>query len=62
MKRPLTQRKCQHCQTCFTPDPRSARRQRHCCKPACRQASKAASQRRWEDVSQVLMCYSRVSV
>ena len=47
MKRPLPKRKCKHCQTFFDPDPRSARRQRHCSKPACRQASKAASQRRW---------------
>ena len=47
MKRPLTKRKCKHCQTFFAPDPRSARRQRYCSQPACRQASKAASQRRW---------------
>jgi hypothetical protein len=47
MRRPLTKRKCKHCQTFFAPDPRCARRQRHCSKPACRQASKAASQRRW---------------
>ena len=47
MRRPLTKRKCKHCQTFFAPDPRSARRQRYCSKPACRQASKAASQRRW---------------
>ena len=47
MRHPLTKRKCKHCQTFFTPDPRCARRQRHCSKPACRQASKAASQRRW---------------
>ena len=47
MRRPLRKRKCKHCQTFFTPDPRSARRQRYCPAPACRQASKAASQRRW---------------
>ena len=47
MRRPLTKRKCKHCQTFFDPDPRSARRQRHCSKPECRQASKAASQHRW---------------
>ena len=47
MRRPLSKRKCKHCQTFFAPDPRSARRQRYCSKPACRQASKAASQRRW---------------
>src|SRR5215470_16390360 len=47
MRRPLTKRKCKHCQTAFEPDPRCATRQRHCSTPACRQASKAASQRRW---------------
>ena len=47
MRRPLSQRKCKHCQTFFAPDPRSARRQRYCSKAACRQASKAASQPRW---------------
>jgi hypothetical protein len=47
MRPPRTQRKCKHCQTFFAPDPRSAKRQRYCAKPACRQASKAASQHRW---------------
>jgi len=47
MRRPHTKRKCKHCQTFFDPDPRSATRQRHCSKPECRQASKAASQHRW---------------
>src|SRR6266446_1815518 len=47
MRRPLSKRKCKHCRTFFAPDPRSARRQRYCSAPACRQASKAASQRRW---------------
>jgi hypothetical protein len=47
MRRPLSQRKCKHCQTFFAPDSRSARRQRYCSKAACRQASKAASQHRW---------------
>ena len=47
MRRPFTKRKCKHCQTFFDPDPRSAKRQRHCSKPECRQASKAASQHRW---------------
>src|SRR5262249_53128770 len=47
MRRPVAKRKCKHCQTFFAPDPRSPTRQRHCAKPACRQASKAASQRRW---------------
>jgi len=47
MRHPLRKHKCKHCQTFFAPDPRSATRQRYCAQPACRQASKAASQRRW---------------
>ena len=47
MRRPLSQRKCKHCQTFFAPDPRSAGRQHYCAQPACRHASKVASQRRW---------------
>ena len=47
MRRPLSKRKCQHCRTFFAPDPRNVRRQRYCAQPACRQASKAASQHRW---------------
>ena len=47
MRRPRITRKCQHCQSFFTPAPRSRTRQRYCSAPACRQASKAASQRRW---------------
>jgi len=47
MRRPRTQRKCKHCRTFFAPDPRNVKRQRYCAQPACRQASKAASQRRW---------------
>lgn len=47
MRRPLSKRKCQHCKTFFEPDPRSAGRQHYCATPACRKASKAASQRRW---------------
>jgi hypothetical protein len=46
MKRPRIIRKCKHCQTFFAPDPRSARRQRYCATPACRQARTAASPRR----------------
>lgn len=40
-------RKCLHCGELFRPDPRNRRHQRYCCEPACRRASKAASQRRW---------------
>jgi hypothetical protein len=48
MRRPLSKRKCKHCQTFFAPDPRNVRHQRYCAQPACHQASKAASQRRWQ--------------
>ena len=40
-------RKCKHCKELFRPEPRSLRHQHDCSKPACRKASKAASQRRW---------------
>jgi hypothetical protein len=40
-------RKCRHCGELFHPDPRNRRHQHYCSKPACRRASKAASQRRW---------------
>ena len=40
-------RKCRHCQDLYRPDRRNLRHQHYCSKPACRQASKAASQRRW---------------
>ena len=40
-------RKCRSCSEFFFPDPRNHDRQHYCAKPACRQASKAASQRRW---------------
>jgi hypothetical protein len=36
-----------HCKACFDPDPRNIGRQYYCTTPPCRQASKAASQRRW---------------
>ena len=42
-----TRRKCRHCGQFFRPDPRNVRHQRYCSAPACRRASKAASQRRW---------------
>jgi hypothetical protein len=47
MTRPMRKRKCQHCRTFFVPDPRNVGRQHYCAQPSCRQASKAASQRRW---------------
>ena len=40
-------RKCRHCGELFHPDPRNRYHQKYCCEPACRQASKAASQARW---------------
>ena len=40
-------RKCLNCSALFRPDPRNLRHQRYCSRPECRQASKAASQRRW---------------
>ena len=40
-------RKCLCCRERFQVDPRNVRHQRYCSKSACRQASKAASQRRW---------------
>ena len=47
MSRPRTRRKCRCCNTFFTPDRRTEDRQRYCSEPACRQASKRASQQRW---------------
>ena len=40
-------RKCRHCRALFRADPRNRHHQRYCSKPACRGASKAASQSRW---------------
>ena len=40
-------RKCLNCEQLFRPDPRDLRHQRYCSTPACRKASKAASQARW---------------
>ena len=47
MSRTPTRRKCRCCTKFFIPDSRTADRQRYCSLPACREASKAASQRRW---------------
>jgi len=47
MIRHMRKRKCKHCKTCFDPDLRNVGRQHSCAQPPCRQASKAASQRRW---------------
>jgi len=40
-------RKCRHCGQLYRPDQRNVRRQKYCSQAACRQASKAVSQRRW---------------
>jgi len=40
-------RKCKCCRKFFHPDPRNLRHQRYCSEPACRAASRAASQARW---------------
>ena len=45
--RPTQKRKCTHCHTFFLPDARNIRHQQYCGKPACRQASKTASRRKW---------------
>lgn len=47
MIRQTRKRKCKHCKVFFDPDPRNVRHQHYCAQPSCRQASKAASQRRW---------------
>lgn len=39
--------KCCNCGDLFVPDARNRGRQKYCFKPACRTASKAASQRQW---------------
>lgn len=39
--------KCRHCRELFTPDHRNKHKQKHCSRPMCRKASKAASQKKW---------------
>lgn len=48
MKR-IRERLCRCCKEFFFPDYRNTSKQVYCSKPACRKASKAASQRRWTD-------------
>ena len=43
----ISKRKCKHCKIFFHPAPRNLRRQHDGAQPPCRQASQAASQRRW---------------
>jgi hypothetical protein len=40
-------RRCLHCNELYTPDPRTADRQRYCSDPECKCASKSAAQSRW---------------
>lgn len=47
MSSKLARRKCRCCKIFFTPDVHNPSRQLFCLAPACRRASKAASQRRW---------------
>ena len=47
MAQKIKKRKCKYCKRLFLPDPRNAKRQKYCSKPACRKASKASSQKRW---------------
>lgn len=45
--KPCGRRKCVCCKKLFVPDARNQRHQRYCGKAGCRQARKAASDRRW---------------
>jgi hypothetical protein len=45
--KPAKSRLCLCCEQAFKADPRNARHQKYCSAPACRKASKAASQRAW---------------
>jgi hypothetical protein len=47
MVRRIRKRNCKHCRKFFFPDYRNLRHQKYCSKPACRKASRAASQRHW---------------
>jgi hypothetical protein len=44
---PIKRKKCPECRQLFVPDARNKDRQQYCSKPACRKASKAASQKKW---------------
>ena len=43
----LKKKRCRHCNTLFYPDARNEKRQKYCSEPACKKASKKASQQRW---------------
>jgi hypothetical protein len=44
---PNPKKKCRYCKRLFLPDARNAKHQEFCSQPACRKASKSASQRKW---------------
>ena len=52
MNSKLSRSKCRHCGKLFNPDYRNRYHQHYCSDPACRRASKAASQQRWLRQSQ----------
>ena len=47
MKKKTRRRRCKNCQELYKPDPRHLKRQKFCCKPACKAASKKHSQQKW---------------
>jgi len=47
MKKRTRQRRCKNCSELYKPDPRHLKRQKFCCKPECRAASKKYSQQKW---------------
>ena len=54
---PEGRRKCCQCKEFFIPDPRNRYHQCYCGEPVCRRASKAASQRKWENRPENRDCY-----
>jgi len=45
--RRIKKRRCGNCRKLFTPNPKSVNSQSYCYRPACRKASKKASQKKW---------------
>ncbi len=48
----IKKKKCKNCRRLFPPDHRNKTRQRYCNRPACKKASKAASQKKWSSKSE----------
>lgn len=46
---PIKEKSCRNCKDLFWPEPQNATRQEYCCKPECRRASKADSQKCWTE-------------